>query len=306
MVERNPVRVAVTGSSGLVGSRLVTVLRSAGDDVCRIVRQPPRPDTTEVAWDPMTGNLESAKLTGIDAVVHLAGENIATGRWTAVRKNAISQSRVEGTRLLCEALGRLDRPPRTLVCASAIGYYGDRGEERLTESSPPGKGFLAEVCQAWEAASLPARQAGIRVVNLRIGVVLSTMGGALAKMLTPFRMGVGGTVGSGRQFMSWIALEDLIGAVQHVLDDHTVLGPVNAVAPNPVTNHEFTKTLGRVLRRPTIAPIPGFLVRLAFGEMGSELLLSGARIVPQKLHDSGFEFKYPTLESALRAELTSD
>ncbi len=296
-------RIAVTGSSGLVGGHLVGVLRASGDDVYRVVRRSTQAAESQIAWDPGKGTIESAKLDGVEAVVHLAGENIAGGRWTAARKQAILESRVGGTRLLCETLAGLDRRPPVLVCASAIGYYGDRGDERLTESSPPGRGFLVEVCEAWEAASMPARDAGIRVVNLRIGIVLSREGGALAKMLTPFKMGIGGKVGSGRQYMSWIALEDLIRIIKHVLDCDQLSGPVNAVAPNPVTNRQFTKILGRILRRPTLAALPGFVARLAFGEMGNELLLSGARVIPQKLGETGFEFRYPMLEGALRAEL---
>jgi uncharacterized protein (TIGR01777 family) len=248
----------------------------------------------------MTGSIDQARLEGLDGVVHLAGESIATGRWTAEKKARIRDSRVKGTRLLCESLARLDQPPRVLVSASAIGYYGDRGDEILHEDSASGSGFLAEVCHMWEAATEAASQRNIRVVNLRIGVVLSAMGGALATMLFPFRMGLGGIIGSGRQFMSWIALDDLLGSIAYALRTDTIRGPVNAVAPHPVTNREFTKTLGRVLARPTLLPMPAFAARLAFGEMADELLLSSARVEPARLSAAGYDFRYPTLEGGLR------
>jgi len=296
-------RVAVTGSSGLVGSHLVHALQEAGDDVQRLVRRPARLEAGEVAWDPVGGQLDSSRLEGLDGLVHLAGENIASGRWTKARKAAIASSRVHGTKFLCQGLARLRHPPRVLVCASAIGYYGDRGDEPLTESSPPGTGFLAETCQAWEQASRHAQEADIRVMHLRIGVVLSAAGGALAKMLTPFKLGAGGVIGGGRQYMSWVALDDLIRVILHLLSEDGRSGPVNAVAPNPVTNREFTKTLGRILRRPTIATVPAFAARLALGEMADELLLASARVIPQRLLNAGFEFDHPTLEAALRTAL---
>lgn len=295
-------KILVSGSTGFVGSALVPFLSSGGHEVVRLMRPQSGkgPAGAVVEWDPAAERLEPAALEGMDAVVHLAGENIAAARWTADRKAQIRQSRVRGTRLLASALAQLRRPPRTLVCASAVGYYGNRGDERLTEDSPPGKDFLAEVCQEWEVAAKPAQDKGIRVVYLRIGMVLSPAGGALAKMLTPFRMGVGGIIGSGRQFMSWVALDDLLGIVQHVLRQETLSGPVNAVAPNPVTNREFTKTLGKVLGRPTLFPMPAAAARLAFGEMADALLLSSSRVEPQRLLTSGYRFRYPTLEEALR------
>jgi uncharacterized protein (TIGR01777 family) len=244
--------------------------------------------------------VDTAGLEGLDAAVHLAGENLATGRWTAEKKARIRESRVNGTRFLCEALVRLAQPPKALMCASAIGYYGDRGEAILREDSPAGSGFLAEVCRAWEGAAAAAVQQGIRVVHLRIGVVLSPAGGALAKMLTPFKMGLGGKIGSGQQYMSWIALDDLLGIIHHALTSDTLQGPVNAVAPQPVTNVEFTTTLGRVLARPTLLPMPAFAARLAFGEMAQELLLASTRVVPASLLASGYGFRYPELEGALR------
>ncbi|MBI3326698.1 MAG: TIGR01777 family protein [Nitrospinae bacterium] len=292
--------VLITGASGFIGSALIPVLVSGGHRVTRLVRAQPRLGHAEVHWDPEVGTVDTAGLEGMDAVVHLAGENLAAGRWTAARKVRIRGSRVKGTQVLCEALARLAQPPSVLICASAIGYYGERGEEVLREESPPGLGFLAEVCRAWEAAAAPAVQRGIRVVHLRNGVVLSPAGGALAKMLTPFKMGIGGKLGSGRQYISWIALDDMVGVVSHVLATATLQGPVNAVAPHPVTNREFTTTLGRVLSRPTLLPMPAFAARLAFGEMADELLLASTRVEPARLLASGYQFRYPQLEGALR------
>lgn len=291
--------ILVTGSSGLIGSVLVPFLTTGGHRVTRLVRSQPRPGEMAVRWDPVAGTLETAGLVGLDAVVHLAGENLA-GRWTAEKKARIRDSRVKGTRLLCESLARLAQPPKVLVCASAIGYHGDRGEELLQEESAPGSGFLAEVCRAWEASAEPAVQRGIRVVHLRFGVVLSPSGGALAKMLFPFRIGAGGILGSGRQYWSWIALDDAIGAIHHALTTDTLQGPVNVVAPHPVTNREFTKTLGRVLGRPTPFPMPAFAARLAFGEMAEELLLASTRVEPTRLLATGYRFRHPELEGALR------
>ena len=295
-------RVVVSGASGLVGTRLADLLRDRGRNVSALVRRAPRVDA-EIEWDPTRGRIDAATLEDSDAVVHLAGENVAGGRWTAARKRVIRSSRVESTLLLGRALSGLARPPRVFVCASAIGYYGNRGEESLSEQSAPGAGFLADLCREWEAAADAARQAGVRVVCLRIGMVLSADGGALAKMLTPFRLCLGGVIADGRQFMSWIALEDLVRAIDHVIQHDDLAGPVNAVAPRPVTNREFTHTLGRVLRRPTVFPLPAPIVRLVFGEMGQALLLDGARARPDKLTTSGFEFQFPRLEQALRYEL---
>ena len=265
----------------------------------RLVRSKPKPEEAEIQWDPVVGTMDTASLEGLDAGVHLAGESIAE-RWTAEKKTKIRDSRVKGTRLLCESLARLSQPPKAVVCASAIGYYGDRGEEVLREESAAGSGFLAEVCRGWEAAADPARQRGIRVVHLRIGVVLSPAGGALAQMLFPFRMGLGGKLGSGKQYLSWIAIDDLIRVISHALTTDTLQGPVNAVAPNPVTNLDFTRTLGRVLARPTLFPMPAFAARLAFGEMADELLLASARVEPIRLSATGYQFRHPVLEGALR------
>ncbi|MBI3300786.1 MAG: TIGR01777 family protein [Deltaproteobacteria bacterium] len=293
-------KILVTGASGLVGSALVPFLTTGGHAVTRLVRSQPRTGAAEVRWDPEAGILDTASLAGVDAVVHLAGENIAAGRWTAERKARIRDSRVKGTKTLCETLARLAQPPTVLVSASATGYYGDRGEELLREESASGSGFLAEVCRAWEAATEPAVQKGIRVVLLRIGIVLSPAGGALAKMLLPFKMGVGGVIGSGEQYMSWIGLDDVVGAIHHALMADTLRGPVNAVAPDAVTNREFTKTLGWVLGRPTVFPLPVFAARLAFGEIADELLLASTRVEPARLAATEYQFRHPDLEGALR------
>lgn len=294
-----PNTVLVTGSTGLVGTALIVALESAGQRVVRAVRREVRDPASELRWDPASGTIDRDRLADIDAVVHLAGANIAGRRWTAAYKREIRDSRVLGTRLLSEALADLPQRPRVFACASAIGYYGDRGPAVLDESSAPGEGFLPEVCLVWEEACQPARAAGIRTVNMRIGVVLSPLGGALAKMLTPFKLGVGGIVGSGEQHLSWITLDDLVSAIQHVLGETSLSGAVNLVAPHPATNREFTKTLGRVLHRPTLCPMPAFVARLAFGEMADELLLSSTRVEPHRLQESGFQFRYPQLQPAL-------
>ncbi|MBI4442191.1 MAG: TIGR01777 family protein [Acidobacteria bacterium] len=300
-------KIVITGSSGLIGTALIASLNETGHRVTRLVRSQPRAQAGEAHWDPAAGELDATALEGQDAIVNLAGETIAE-RWTAANKARIRDSRIQGTRLLCDAMARLKQRPSTgsglrpavLVNASAIGYYGDRGAERLTEDSSPGTGFLADVCRQWEAATAAAAKAGVRVVCLRTGVVLSARGGALAKMLPPFRLGLGGRIGSGKQFMSWIALDDLVGIIRHALATPTLTGPVNAVAPNPVTNQEFTRTLGKVLGRPTLFPVPAFAMRLAFGEMAEELLLGSARVEPQRITASGYSFRYPELEAAFR------
>jgi uncharacterized protein (TIGR01777 family) len=291
-------RIAVTGSTGLVGSAIVPFLTAGRHMVTRIVRT--RTNEEDLVWGPEAGQLDAGRLEGLDAVVHLAGENIAARRWSAEQKARIRDSRVQGTKLLSENLAKLRQPPRVFVSASAIGFYGDRSDEELTENSPSGTGFLPEVCQEWEAATAAAKRANIRVVHLRFGVILSPAGGALAKMLTPFRLGLGGRLGNGRQWMSWIALEDAVGCISHALATEALRGPVNAVAPNPVTNREFTKTLGRVLGRPTIFPMPRMMARLAFGEMANELLMASSRVLPKVLLDGGYGFLYGDLESALR------
>lgn len=293
--------ILVSGSTGLIGSALVRSLRIADHRVAALVRG--KPDAPDVQWDPHRGTIDAARLDGFDAVVHLAGENIAKGLWTGAKKDRIRSSRVDGTRLLCRTLARTPRPPRTLICASAIGYYGDRGDEVLSEDSAAGNDFLANVCREWEAAADAARDAGIRVVHLRIGVVLDPAGGALRPMLPLFRLGLGGRLGSGRQFMSWITRTDVIRVVCFALQRESLAGPVNTVAPHAVTNREFTRTLGTVLRRPTILPAPAFALRLVLREMADALLLSSTRVEPARLRAEGFEFEHPELEDALRAIL---
>jgi uncharacterized protein len=296
--------IAVTGSTGLIGTALVESLEAVGHVVRRVVRTTPRDARLEVQWNPAAGTIDAAGLAGVDSVVHLAGAGVAAKRWRPSYKAEIRDSRTRGTKLLCETLARMQQKPSVLVSASAVGYYGDRGDELLDESSPPGKGFLAEVCKDWEAATAPARDAGIRVVNLRIGVVLDAKGGALSQMLTPFKLGAGGVIGSGGQYISWITLEDIVRAIQFALASAALSGPVNGVAPEPVTNREFTKTLGRVLRRPTMFPMPAFAARMAFGEMADEMLLGGSRVQPRALTSAGFQFNHPMLEPALRHVLS--
>ena len=284
-------KIAITGSTGLVGTALVPLLTKGGHDVLGLARP--------AQWDPEKGTIHSAVLNGADAIIHLAGENIAAGRWTASRKAGIRDSRVKGTRLIAETVARIEKPPQVIVSASAIGYYGDRGREVLREDSPPGNGFLPDVCRQWEAATDAATRRGIRVVHLRTGVVLSERGGALPKMLLPFRLGIGGRVGSGNQYWSWISLDDLCSAVVHCIQASSLHGPVNIVSPSPVTNLKFTKTLGRVLHRPTIFPMPAFAARLAFGEMANALLLASARVEPAKLLASRFVFRHKDLPTTL-------
>jgi uncharacterized protein (TIGR01777 family) len=297
-------KVIVTGATGLVGRALVRSLLSDGHEVTRLVRGEAQgfraPGTRAVHWEPYKGEINARELEGRDAAVHLAGDPIASGRWDEEKKRRILESRVKGTHLLAETLAGLSEKPRVLVSASAIGFYGDRGEEVLHEESASGEDFLSEVCREWEKATLAASQAGIRVVHLRIGIVLSAEGGALSKMLTPFKLGLGGRVGSGRQYMSWLTLDDLVSIIRRALEDEHLRGPVNAVAPNPATNAEFTKTLGRVLGRPTFLPLPAFAARLAFGEMADALLLSSARVAPTRLQEAGYQFRHPELEGALR------
>jgi uncharacterized protein (TIGR01777 family) len=299
---RGPRRIVITGSSGLIGSNLAAFLTSGGHTVIRLVRREPDAGRNEAFWDPATGKIDAAAIEGADAVVHLAGESIAARRWSRAVKERILRSREDGTTLLSRTLARLNHRPHVLISASAMGYYGLNPEGLLDEGSGPGEGFLAEVCRAWEAATEPARQAGIRVVTPRIGAVLSAAGGALAMMLPAYRWGLGGVMGSGRQPMSWIALDDLVGVIHYLLFTE-ISGPVNAVSPNTVTNAEFTRTLGAVLRRPTVLRVPGAAIRLALGEMGDALLLRAARVVPSALLAGGFRFLYPDLEKTLRHEL---
>ena len=298
---RPRLRIAVTGASGLIGRALVPFLTTGGHHVVRVVHGR-RAGEGEASWDWHLGRIEAQRLEGLDAVIHLAGENIAA-RWTPDRRRRIRDSRGIGTRFLAETLGRLNRRPAVLVSASAVGIYGNRGDETLTEESAtlaPAPDFLTEVGREWEAATEPASAAGIRAVLPRFGLVLTPAGGVLGRMLPPFQAGVGGPLGSGRQQMSWIAMDDLLGAIHHLLMTDSLSGPVNATAPHPVTNREFTATLGRVLNRPALLPVPAPALRLAFGEMADVAILSSQRVLPARLQASGFGFRYPELEPALR------
>lgn len=291
-------KILISGSHGLVGTALIQTLAPEGHDIFRLVRHAPNSET-EIEWSPDRYSIALARLEGFEAVVHLAGESIAEGRWTDEKKKRIRESRVRGTQLLGDALANLANPPKTFISASAIGYYGDRGNEILREDSAPGDDFLSGVCVEWENATALASEKGIRVVNCRFGIILDADGGALKKMLPPFRMGVGGKIGSGKQWMSWIALDDVVGGIEFTLANDSIRGPVNFVAHSHVTNAQFTKTLGKVLSRPTLFPIPVFGVRLLFGEMADALLLSSQRVQPVRLSEAGYEFAYADLGAAL-------
>ena len=291
-------KILISGSHGLVGTALIKALETEHHEIFQLVRHAPG-SRSEIEWSPDRYSIALARIEGFDAVVHLAGESIAEGRWTDEKKKRIRESRVKGTKLLGDALANLSNPPRTLVSASAIGYYGDRGDELLTEESAPGEGFLSEVCVEWEEGTALATKKGIRVVNTRFGIILDANGGALAKMLPPFRMGIGGRIGSGKQWMSWIALDDVVGGIKFALTNEVLRGPVNFVAPNPVTNSEFTKILGKALSRPTLFPIPAFGLRLLFGEMADALLLSSQKVEPSRLRAAGYQFQYSDLQPAL-------
>ena len=294
-------KILVAGSSGLIGTALCSQLEREGHEVVRLVRR--QAARGELRWDPEAGELEQEALEGIEAAVHLGGRNIVAGRWTATVKAQLRQSRVQTTQLLATRLAGLAAPPRVLVCASAIGIYGNRRDEELDEESSTGEGFLAELGRAWEGASAVAAEAGIRVVQARLGIVMSRRGGALAKMLLPFRLGVGGKIGDGRQYVSWISLEDAVAALIYAVGNDALRGPVNLTAPQPVTNAELTRTLGRVLRRPTLLPLPAFAAKLLLGELAEEGLLASQRVWPTRLLEAGFEFAYPELEGALRRAL---
>jgi uncharacterized protein (TIGR01777 family) len=289
-------RILVSGTSGPIGTALLPPLKTRGYEITRLVRGAAAAED-QILWDPAKPIAPEA-VSGFDAVIHLAGESIV-GRWTDDKKKKIRNSRVAGTTALAQALAQAKDKPQVFVCSSAIGYYGDRGDEVLTEESAPGSGFLPDVCREWEAATNPAANAGIRTVQMRTGIVLSPSGGALGKMLTPFKMGVGGKIGSGRQWMSWIDVQDMVGAIHHILKSDLLQGPVNMVAPRPVTNLEFTKTLASVLSRPAIFPVPAFVVKLAFGEMGETVLLGSQRVEPTQLVGSGYPFRFSDLRASL-------
>ena len=291
-------RILITGSHGLVGKALISKLTNDGHEIFSLVRHKSG-GASEIEWHPNQGSIDSERVSGFDVVVHLAGESIASGRWTDEKKRKIRESRVMGTTLLSQTLARVTKPPAVFISASAIGYYGNRGDELLDEKSAPGNDFLAEVCVAWERATGEAEARGVRTVHTRFGIILDQEGGALAKMLTPFRMGVGGRIGDGKQWMSWIALADVIEGLKFVIEHNSITGPVNFVAPNPVTNSEFTKSLGDAVSRPTLFPMPSFAARLAFGEMADALLLSSAKVEPKRLQESGYRFKFENLQPAL-------
>lgn len=291
------VRILITGVSGLVGTTLSTHLQGCGHSVVTLARTRHK---DQPWWDIDAREISWGTAPHFDVVIHLAGENIASGRWNAAKKERIRLSRVSGTTLLAQRMSEKEVKPELFICCSAVGFYGDRGDEELTEQSPPGIGFLSQVCQEWESACAPAVEAGIRTVNTRFGMVLSPTGGALQKMLLPFRLGLGGPAGSGRQFVSWIDIEDLCGAMAYIIDNASLHGPVNLVSPQPVHNKEFSQTLGKAIHRPAVLPAPALALRLLLGEMADALLLSSARAVPQKLLNSGFHFTYPNLQESLQ------
>lgn len=297
-------RVGISGSSGLIGSALADALEARGDRIVRLVRSGGGTDSAAL-WSSSSGLVESAPVEGLDALVHLAGAGIANKRWKAARKNVLFSSRVVGTRALVESCGALARPPRRFLCASAIGFYGSRGDEPLDEQSSAGSGFLAGLCEAWENEAAKAEAWAERVYSLRTGLVLSTAGGALPKMLPPFRLGLGGVLGSGKQYMSWISIDDEVGAILHLLEAELASGAVNLTAPTPATNREFTKALGKALHRPTIFPVPELAIKTLFGEMGEEALLGSQRVVPERLEQDGYQFAHATLDTALPHLLTA-
>jgi len=291
-------KIAIAGASGLVGSALIPALATDDATITRLVRHAPKPG--EIEWHPNQDQVSPQSLEGFDVIINLAGENLASGRWTDDHKRKIRDSRVSGTHLLSEAIAKMEVKPRVFVCASATGIYGDRDDEVLDEQSESGGGFLAGVCREWEKACEPATKAGVRVVNLRFGPILAREGGMLAKLLTPFKMGMGGKVGTGKQYISWVSLVDAVNAIKLAIADQSMQGPLNVVSPSPVTNEEFTKTLGHVLNRPTALAMPAFAARLAFGEMADEMLLVSQRVMPKRLAAAGFQFQFPDLEKAIR------
>jgi len=299
------VRVLVSGAGGLIGTALTRSLASDGHTVTRLVRTRPR-DPLEFRWDPLSGLIDPAAFAGCEAVIHLAGSSLAAGRWTAARRAEILTSRSAGTQLVASAITRADPPPAVLISASAVGYYGDRGDQALDEESAPGTGFLAEVARAWEAETVPAAQAGTRVVLLRLGLVLDRREGALPRLVLPFRFGLGGPIGSGRQWVSWITLDDAVRVTRFALTCNELRGAVNAVSTQPVRQRDLAAAIGRILGRPALVPLPAWVVRLAFGQMGEELLLAGQRVLPRRLGELGFTFQHPGIDDALRHQLRPD
>jgi len=292
-------KILISGSTGFLGSALTKSLQAQRHHVHRLIRPPRIAHKNDILWGPIEGYIEKSKISGFDAVIHLSGENIAA-RWTNAKKKRIYDSRVNTTKLLAGTLAKLSNPPKVFICASAVGYYGDRDDEILTEQSTSGKGFLAELCRDWEDAATPARNAGIRTVHLRFGMILHPTGGALKKMLPLFKLGLAGALGDGSQYWSWITLEDTIGAIEYILQNFSILGPVNIVSPNPVTNREFTKTLAHILKRPACLPVPKFLLKLTLGQFAQQTLLASTRATPPKLLQADFVYKYPGLQQALR------
>jgi len=292
-------KIAISGASGLLGSEFSAYLLSKGHKVFRLVRRKPN-NEDEIQWNPVSGMIEKEKLENMTAIVNFSGKNIGLGRWTVKRKKVLFDSRIMSTRLLAETMTQLKNPPQTFLSSSAVGYYGDRGSTLLNEGAEPGKGFLSDLCVEWEKATESAMKAGIRVVQMRNGVVLTSKGGALSSMLPAFKMGVGGKLGSGKQYFSWILIDDFVRAAYHLLVSDNIQTPVNVNSPEVVTNYEFTKLLGKALRRPAILPVPGFVLKLLFGQVAEEILLSSTYALPQILMGSGFEFKYAGLEDALR------
>ena len=298
--------VAISGASGMVGTALARFLESEGKSVLAMTRQTGGTYQDTIHWDPATGLTNPNRLESVDAVVHLAGENIAAGRWNSTVKSKIRSSRIEGTRSLVNSMATVEKRPKVLVCASAIGFYGDRGLTELNETSAAGSGFLADVCRDWEAEANAAKQLDVRVVNIRIGVVLSPKGGALSKMMLPFKLGLGGIIGSGNQYWSWVGLNDLVRIIAFCINNECMDGPVNAVSPTPLTNREFTKEIGSVLKRPTIFPVPAFAAKMVMGEMAESLLLSSTRVLPELLRQAGFKFEQPELKECLKYELAAE
>lgn len=292
-------KIIITGASGLIGSALITYLNSKGHTVFPVIRSVEPLEGEGIRWDPDKGFIDYRDLTAIDVVINLSGESVVSGRWNEEKKARIVYSRVNSTNFLSQVIGSLEQKPRLLINASAIGYYGSQGTSILTEESPQGEGFLSEVCAEWESATESARRAGIRTCLMRFGLVLSNKGGALENMIPPFKLCMGGKIGSGKQYWSWIAIDDLVKSVEHVINHNDLEGPINIVSPFPVTNLEFTQTLGKILNRPTIFPLPAFMARLVFGEMADDLFLTSQRVEPDKLLKSGFTFVYPKLDEAL-------